>query len=53
MFGKECIGFIGTDIECITVAEIIKRKTGKSYCSDNLGLDMIYYFPDIEDNREQ
>jgi hypothetical protein len=51
LFGAQCIGFFGDRDECAFVAEFIKRKTGQSYRSDNLGLDMIYYFPYIADPR--
>jgi hypothetical protein len=52
MFGKECIAFYGTARECTTIAEFIKRKTAYSYNYDQFGLDWIYYFPDIEDERK-
>ena len=51
MFGKQCIGFYGEKGVCFAVAEFIKRKTGHQYHYDNLGLDTICYFPDIEDDR--
>ena len=51
MFGKTCIGFYGERGPCIAVAELVKKKTGRSYRSDNLGFDTICYFPDIEDHR--
>jgi hypothetical protein len=49
MFRKECIGFCGSDYECIELAVLIRKKTGYNYCRDNLGLDKIYYFPGISD----
>jgi hypothetical protein len=51
MFGKECIGFCGDDHDCAAIAVFIRKKTGYDYCRDNLGLDMIYYFPDISDPK--
>jgi hypothetical protein len=51
MFGECCVGIVGNRDDCTTVAETIKRKTGKQYRSDNMGLDMIYYFPGISDPR--
>jgi hypothetical protein len=49
MFGNECIGFSGTDHDCAAIAVFIRKKTGYDYRRDNMGLDMIYYFPDIAD----
>ena len=51
MFGSKCIGFCGDNGECAALAGLIKRKTGISFSYDNMGLDMIYYFPSIEDVR--
>jgi hypothetical protein len=52
MFGRTCIGFYGDSRECAEIAVTIKKKTGYNYYRDNLGLDMIYYFPDIADPSE-
>jgi hypothetical protein len=49
MFGSQCIGFYGGFDECAAVAKKIQSKTGKSYRTDSLGLDYIYYFPSILD----
>jgi hypothetical protein len=51
MFGSQCIGFYGEDAECAALAILVKKKTGKSFSRDSLGLDMIYYFPSIQDCR--
>jgi hypothetical protein len=51
MFGRECIGFEGNHHDCDEVAVYIRKKTGYDYCRDNMGLGMIYYFPDINDPR--
>jgi hypothetical protein len=53
MFGKECIGFCGEDHECAAIAVFISKKTGYDYSRDNMGLDMIYYFPDITDPSDR
>jgi hypothetical protein len=52
MFGRLCIGITGERDECLPIAELVKRKTGKNYAMDNLGLDVIVYFPYVEDKRE-
>ena len=52
MFGKECLGFSGSDHDCATIAVFIRKKTGHDYRRDNMGLDMIYYFPDIADPNQ-
>jgi hypothetical protein len=52
MFGRRCIGITGSLGECAAIAEIVKRKTGKKYVTDSMGLDVIVYFPDVEDNHE-
>ena len=52
MFGAMCIGFVGDNAECAALASLIKRKTGKSFSSDNMGLDMIYYFSSITDDGD-
>ena len=51
MFGRTCIGFYGENAECAALACLIRRKTGKSFSYDNLALDVIYYFPCVEDKR--
>ena len=50
MFGDKCIGFVGENAECAALASFIKRKTGKSFSYDNMALEMVYYFPSIEDD---
>ena len=52
MFGVTCIGFYGENAECAALAAFIKRKTGTSFSYDNLALDMVYYFPSIQDDGE-
>jgi hypothetical protein len=52
MFGATCIGFVGENAECAALAAFIKRKTGKSYSYDNMAMEMVYYFPSIEDDGE-
>jgi len=52
MFGAMCIGFVGENAECAALASFIKRKTGKSFSYDNMALEMVYYFPSIEDDGE-
>jgi hypothetical protein len=52
MFGATCIGFEGDNAECAALAAFIKRKTGRSFSYDNMGLNMIYYFPGIQDDGD-
>jgi hypothetical protein len=52
MFGCTCIGFYGELNECEAIAQTIQKKTGRSFRSDNLGFNIIYYFPSITDNRK-
>jgi len=47
MFGKDCVGIVGENGECAALASLIQRKTGYRYSSDNMGRDMVYYFPAI------
>jgi hypothetical protein len=49
MFGERCFGFVGYHEDCAPIAQYITRKTGKSFRSDNMGKEMIYYFPSIAD----
>jgi hypothetical protein len=53
MFGKECIAFSGNDQDCASLASFIRTKTGYNYRRDNLGFNMIYYFPDIADPSDK
>ena len=52
MFGRRCIGIVGDLGPAIAAAEFIKRKTGYNYSRDSLGLEVIVYYSDIEDNGE-
>ena len=47
MFGATCIGFEGGRTECAALAYLIEKKTGLTANWDNMGLNFIYYFPDI------
>jgi DNA polymerase III delta prime subunit len=56
MFGKTCVGIVGDKLTCAAVAKYVQKKIQDAglfcnVCSDNMGLDMIYYFPQISVNR--
>jgi hypothetical protein len=52
MFGRKCMGFYGDKDTCSSLANYIKRNVSCGYDYDNFGMDMIYYFPAIEDNND-
>jgi hypothetical protein len=47
MFGKACLGVVGTMQDLDTLLSEIKG-SAKGLKKDNMGLDYIYYWPDID-----
>lgn len=53
MFGRKCMGIVTSDPEGLIVAMKRRKRELRSPGCDNMGLDCIVYWPDIENDTNE